>query len=168
MENQTIKINRTKEELRIYNVFSAIERRPLRRAMEYIGPVLGVILVVLFVIFKDIILLIVGLFFGLYPFMMRRTIRRSSDLSFDANNLKDYEINITFSKDYFSTSTSDAVQKILYNDLFRVYFRENDIVLYVSKFSGLYINKLTLTDEEVANISSFLQNAIPDKIKTFK
>ena len=141
MENPTITIKRTKEELRTYNIFSAIERRPFRRVMEYVGPLMGVGSAVIFVIFSDPVFLILGLFLGFYSFMMRRTIKKSSDQSYDTNNLGDIEITMTFSKDSFLTSFGEESKDIEYESLFRVYIRENDMIIYVSKFSGLYINK---------------------------
>jgi len=168
MENNSIVINRTKEELRRYSVFSAIERRPLRKLMEYLGPLLGVALIVFFVIYSDILFLIMGLFLGFYPFMLRRMIKKSSDLSFDKNNLNNFEITISFNKDSFSTLSGDASQEIKYDDLFRIYSREKDMIIYISKFSGLYINKESYSEEVVSTIMSLIETAVPDKIKTFK
>lgn len=168
MESTTIEINRTKEELKRYSIFSAIERRPFRRAMEYVGPILGVILIGLFFILPDVIFLLLGVFLTVYPFMLRRMVTKSSNSSYDKNNLKDYKINITFNKDSFSTTSSDTTQDIKYSDIFRVYIREKDMIIYVSKFSGLYINRESYSDEVINIIISLLKTAVSDKLKTFK
>lgn len=168
MESTKIVINRTKEDLKRYNIFSAIERRPVRKIMEYLGPILGVIFLVLFVIFFDVIFLLIGLFLGFYPFMLRRMITKSSNSSYDVNNLKDYEINIEFTEDSFSTSSGDSNQVIQYSDLFLVYVREKDLIIYVSKFSGLYINRESYSEDVTKKIISLIETVIPDKIKTFK
>ena len=168
MENQSIIIKRTKDELRRYNVFSTIERRPLRKAMEYIGPITGLIFIILFLLFSNIVFLVIGLFFALYPLMLRRMIMKFSDLSYDSNSLSRFEIDIAFNETGFSTSSGDLTKDIQYDDLFLIYIREKDMIIYITKFSGLYINKDSYSEEVISNIVSLIKNAVPDKIKTFK
>jgi len=167
MENLTITFKRTKEELRTYSIFSAIDRKPFRKRMEYIGPIMGIVFFVLAIIFFNPIFLILGIFLSLFSYMMRRTVKKSSDLIYDKQNLGDIEITMTFNEDGFLTSFGGESRDITYDSLSSVYIRNKDIIIYVSKYSGLYINKESQNEETISQITQLLTTAIPDKIKTF-
>jgi|LGOV01.1.fsa_nt_gb hypothetical protein len=168
MDNPTIKIKRTKEELRTYNIFSSILRRPIRRLLEYIGPVMGVVFIVLFFTSNSVIFILIGLFLGAYPYMLRRTVKRYSDISYDSNNQGDNEITLTFSKYSFTSSIGETIQDIGYNSLYCIYQREKDMIIYLTQFSGIYISKASYSEEVIQRINSLIETAIPDKIITFK
>lgn len=165
MENPTIIIKRTKEELRTYNLFSAIIRRPFRRTLQFIIPALGLLQISIYIFWvRSPLNLAIGAFLIIYPFLTRYQILRASDQSYERNNLQDYEINITFNEDNFTTENELLCQKLMFDEMYQVYVRKEDIILYVSKNSGLYISRASYDEKVINQILTILENAIPEKI----
>lgn len=164
MDNPKIRIQRTKEELRRYNLFSAIERRPLRKILKYLGPLLGLAqLAIYFFWVQNPANLMIGALLAFYPLITRYSVIRASDQAFERNNLQDYEIFITFNEDNFISETDIVCQKIMYSEVFRVFNRKNDIILYLDKYSGLYISKEPYDEQTINQILDIIRNAIPEK-----
>lgn len=165
MDHPTIIIKRTKEDLRRYNLFTSIGRKPMRKYVQYFGPVIGIVMMVLFFLYDDSAYLAFGVFFIVYPFFTRYTIIKSSDISYRANNLEEFSLSITFTKDSFQTVTEEEPQVIKYSDIYRIYNRKTDLYIYINRLSGLYINKLAYDEETISQIITLLMEAIPTKIK---
>ncbi|AIO18154.1 hypothetical protein KQ51_00252 [Candidatus Izimaplasma bacterium HR1] len=164
MDNPRITIKRTKEELRRYNIFSAIERRPLRRILQYLGPLLGLVQVGIYIFWvPNTLNLVIGAFLALYPFVIRYSVIRASDKNFDRNNLQDYEVYVTFNEDNFISETDVVCQKIMYSEIFKVYNRKEDIILFLNRYSGLYISKSAYDEHIVTRIIELIQQSIPEK-----
>lgn len=164
MDNPKILIKRTKEDLRRYNIFSAIDRRPLRKILNYAGPMLGLVQVGIYIFWvPSPVNLIIGAFLALYPLIIRFSVIRASDQSFEHNNLQDYEVYVTFNEDNFISETDIVCQKIMYDEVYRVFNRKDDIILYLNKYSGLFISKKAYDEETIKRIIKVLYNAIPDK-----
>jgi hypothetical protein len=164
MDNPKIIIRRTKEELRRYNVFSAIDRRPMRKILQFAGPALGLLqLGIYFFWVPNTVNLFIGAFLAIYPFIIRYSVIRASDRNYDANNLEDYEVTVTFNEDNFISETDVVCQKIMYSEIFRVFDRKEDIILYLNRYSGLYISKLAYDEHTVDNILSILKRIVPEK-----
>ncbi len=164
MDNPKIIIKRTKEELRRYNIFSAIDRRPLRKILQYAGPLLGLGQVgIYFFWVPNPVNLLIGAFLALYPFIIRYSVIRASDQSFVQNNLEDYEVAVTFNEDNFISETEFVCQKIMYSEIFRVFNRKSDIILYLDRYSGLFISKLAYDKETIDRITHILLEKIPEK-----
>lgn len=164
MDNPIIKIRRTKEELRKYNVFSAIEMRPIRRMFQYAGPILGIMQLVIYYFWvQSTANLLIGAFLAIYPFLTRYSIIRASDQSYDRNNLGDYELTVSFNEDSFISETDVVCQKFMYRDVYKVYNRKDDLIVFLDKYSGLYISKKPYEKETIDNIVKLLIDAIPEK-----
>jgi hypothetical protein len=164
MDNPRIIIKRTKEELRRYNVFSAIDRRPLRKILQYLGPALGLVQVgIYFFWVQNAVNLMIGAFLALYPFIIRYSVIRASDQSFERNNLQDYEVIVTFNDDNFISETDIVCQKIMYSEIYKVFNRKEDIILYLNRHSGLFISKNAYDEATVKKILETLHKAVPEK-----
>lgn len=165
MEQTTITIKRTKEDLRRYNLFTSIGRKPMRKYLQYFGPIIGVIMMILFFLYNDSAYLAFGVFFIIYPFFTRYTIIKSSDISYRANDLEEFSLRITFNETSFQTITEDDPQIILYSDIYKIYDRKSDLYIYINRLSGLYINKLAYDEKTINQILKLVKVAIPNKIK---
>jgi len=164
MDNPRIVIKRTKEELRRYNIFSAIDNKPFRRILQFAGPALGLVELGIYIFWiPNIVNLIVGAFLMFYPFIIRRSVIKASDQNYDANNMQDYEIIVTFNEDNFISETDIVCQKIMYSEIFKIYNRKEDIILYLNKYSGLFLSKSAYSEDTIAKIIELLQQAIPEK-----
>ena len=164
MDNPRIVIKRTKEELRRYNIFSAIDRRPLRKILQYVGPLFGLVQVGIYIFWvPNLLNLVIGAFLALYPFIIRFSVIRASDQNFDRNNLQDYEVIVTFNEDNFISETDIVCQKIMYSEIFRVFNRKDEVILYLNRYSGLYISKAAYDEHTMNRILELLKQSIPEK-----
>ncbi len=164
MDNPKILIKRSKEELRRYNLFSAIEQRPIRRILNFAGPFLGLLQFAIYILWvPNPINLLIGVFLTLYPFIIRFSVIRASDRAFEQGKLQDYEVYITFNEDNFISETDVVCQKIMYPEVYKVFNRRDDLIIYIGKYSGLYISKASYSEDTVTRIIDILKKAIPEK-----
>ena len=164
MDNPKIIIKRTKEELRRYNLFSSIDRSPFRKTLQFLAPVLGVVqLVIYFFWIPSLANLIIGAFLIVYPFIIRRSIKKASDQNYDSNNLEDYEVTITFNGDNFISETDTICQKVMYSEIYKIYIRRTDIILFLNRESGLFLSRDAYSEETINTIISILKDSVPDK-----
>ncbi len=166
MEYPSIRIKRTKEELQKYNMFSNIYRSKFRTIVFFTTPFFGLAQVfIYFFVSPSFLLLLLALFLISYPFMMLRAIKKSSDVSYESNNLADYEIKLTFKEDHILTEQGSDSSELRYIDFYSVYNRKQEIIIYITKQSGLYLSKSAYDEETVANILAVLHEKVPGLFK---
>ena len=169
MEYPTIIIQRTKEDLRKYKIFSSIKRKSFRRIVYYMSPVFGVPLLILFLFYyRAFLFFIVGTFLIVYPLMIRFSISKLSDSSYEVNKIGEQKIKVSFLKDSFTLSIQDKSNEFAYSLLKDIYNTEDEIVLFLQGQGGLYISKHKYEDEVIDQIITVLQSAAAEKFVKVK
>ena len=165
MNNPTLLIKRSKEDLRRFNIFHNVERHIVMRVMTYLGPMFGISQMIIFTfIIRDYLYLAIGVFLLIYPFFIRRTIRNSSDQSFEQNNIGELEIKMTFNDDEFVIENDTNSKAIKYSDIFKIYNKRQDIFIYLDKQTGLSITKEYFEPEVIERILELLRNGTGLKV----
>lgn len=165
MNNPTLVIKRTKEELRRYNIFNMIDRNAFMRLMQFMGPLFGLGQIIVFFITSDYILLVLGIFLIIYPLFIRRIVRRSSDRAYDQNNLQDFEVNITFNDDHFILFNDEVKEVVQYSEIFAVYNQKLDLYIFLDKRSGITLAKDKYDEAVLDRVLELLRNGTELNIK---
>ncbi|GEM_PF-2789710 len=162
MEELTIKLQYTKEDLRKYQFFTYFKKSRARLLIFILAAIIGVFaLVVSFATEYSSTLVFLGSFLILFPGIIALSLIVQSDMQFKSMKMYGYENVITFYEDHIYNTTTDSTQKIYWDKVYEVIWTKKELVIYLGRNIGIYLVRSKYDPEMLYKIEELMKKSMP-------